>query len=86
MTVTEVSLCESCLLADAGVPNLVSDDPAVPLSKLDGFLIGTLEPEIEGEDSPSYQQHFGHECDGCETVLSGSRYYYQIVPSQSNMP
>ena len=77
-----VTLCESCLLADAGVPDLVSDDPATPLSKLDGYLIGTLEPEYDGQDSPSYQQHFGHECDGCTTVLSGSRYTYQIVPME----
>ena len=79
--IINVTLCESCLLADAGVPDLVSDDPAVPLSKLDGYLIGTLEPEYDGQDSPSYQQHFGHECDGCETTFSGSRYTYQIVPA-----
>ena len=76
-----VTLCESCLLADAGVPNLVSDDPAVPLSKLDGWLIGPLPAEADGVDSPSYESHFGNHCDGCTTVLSGHRYDYLAAPA-----
>lgn len=78
--VINVTLCESCLLTDAGVPDLVSDDPAVPLSKLDGYLIGPLEPEYDGRDSPSYESHYGSHCDGCTTVLSGHRYDYLAVP------
>ena len=78
--VINVTLCESCLLTDAGVPDLVSDDPAVPLSKLAGYLIGPL-PAADGVDSPSHESHFGSHCDGCTTVLSGHRYDYLAVPA-----
>lgn len=78
-----VTLCESCLLADAGVPDLVrgSTDPAVPLSKLDGWLIGPLPAVADGVDSPSHEPHFGSHCDGCATVFSGHRYDYLAAPA-----
>ena len=78
----KVELCESCIWADAYGETL-SDSDAEPMSKLEGYLIGSL-PCEHGEscgscDSPSANSFFGRYCDGCETRYSGNRYEYLAV-------
>ena len=79
---TIVSLCESCIWADAN-GEILPDTDATPLSKLDGYLIGSLPcehgPECGSCDSPSAISYFGRSCDGCDTSYAGSRYDYVVV-------
>ena len=77
-----VSLCESCIWADA-YGEILPETDGKPLSKLEGYDIGTLPCEhgyeCDGCDSPSTQSHFGRVCDGCDTAYAGERYDYVAV-------
>lgn len=84
----EVTLCESCVFADAyGFPNEMDSEDTVdslPLSTLgEGWLLGSLPCEHGMEcgscDSPSSEPYFSRGCDGCNTTLAGNRYDYLIV-------
>ena len=82
MDTVTVSLCESCIWADAYGEVLPHSD-GVPLSKLEGYNIGSLPCEhgydCGGCDSPSSSGYFGRYCDGCETQYAGERYDHIIV-------
>jgi hypothetical protein len=77
-----VSLCESCIWSDA-YGEALPDSDATPLSKLEGYLIGSLPCEhgydCRGCDSPSVESYFGRVCDGCDTRYAGHRYDYVVV-------
>jgi len=79
----QVTLCESCIWADA-YGEILPDSDAAPLTQLEGHLIGSLPREhgydCGGCDSPSTVAHFGRYCDGCETQYAGNRYDYIAVP------
>lgn len=77
-----VSLCESCIWFDA-YGEILPDTDGTPLSRLDGYLIGTLACDHGNDcgmcDSPSTGSHFGRLCDGCDTRYAGNRYDYVAV-------
>jgi len=78
-----VSLCESCIWFDA-YGEILPDTDSTPLSKLDGYELGTLpcaddSCDCYSCDSPSTESHFGRLCEGCDTRYAGNRYDYVAV-------
>ena len=80
-----VSLCESCIWADAYGEVLEGSD-AKPLEMLGRGDLGSLPCEhgeyCNGCDSPSTESYFGRDCDGCDTQYAGNRYDHLFAPRE----
>ena len=73
-------LCLDCVNQDAD-PNLnrISED-AIPLSKLQGWILSpATNPETEEPFEPYFSRGGSYSCDGCFTILGGDRYTYTGV-------
>lgn len=79
-----VSLCESCVWADA-YGEVLPESDAAPLARLDDCDLAPVRcihgPGCGGcGHADGDTAYFGRFCDGCDTRYAGNRYDYVAVP------